>query len=256
MLHHQVCNKKLTDLPQPKGNTDEEIAILCERVEAMGVKIMALIPARANSKGLPGKNIISLNNKPLLAYSIESAFDVRVFDHVIVSTDSQEIADTARRHGAETPFLRPSIHAEDHSLLLNVENHALEQMTSQGFSADIIVSLYPTNPFRRIDMVTRLIGKLLDGYRSALIGAEVSYDPAHTYHENDAGQIVTSAPSASMQPRRGIYSLGLFVGRWVSEKIPTWGMFVEEAGCIEHLIDIDTVEDINAAKQLIKCHDI
>ena len=71
------------------------------------LKILALIPARSGSKGLPNKNIMPLNGKPLIAYSIEHALDTPEINRVIVSTDSKEYAKIARDYGAETPFIRP-----------------------------------------------------------------------------------------------------------------------------------------------------
>jgi len=70
--------------------------------------ILAIIPARGGSKGLPNKNIRLLNGKPLIKHAIEAAYNSAIFDKVIVSTDSQDIADVARAAGAEIPFLRPA----------------------------------------------------------------------------------------------------------------------------------------------------
>ena len=75
--------------------------------------MIAIIPARGGSKGLPGKNIRELNGKPLIAYAIDCARKARHIDRVIVSTDDSEIADVARQYGAEIPFLRPDYLASD-----------------------------------------------------------------------------------------------------------------------------------------------
>lgn len=238
--------------PLPDGCAEANYAALRRKSETMDVKMMALIPARGNSKGLPGKNIISLNEKPLLAYSVESALDVGVFDHIIVSTDSDEIAKVAKGCGAETPFIRPSQLAEDQSLIHDVENHAVEQMAERGFAADIIVSLYPTSPFRRRSMMVRLLLKLLEGYHLVHIGISVSCDPSMTYYEKEAGVVVHSDSGAGLSPSHGIYGLGLFAGRWVSDRFPTWGSYVEETDEPKHLVDIDTMADLENADRMIR----
>ena len=227
-------------------------AALKRKAEAMGVNIMALIPARLNSKGLPKKNITPLNGKPLLAYSIESALGVDVFDHVIVSTDSEKIAGIAREYGAETPFLRPPQLARDTSLLGGVETHAIEQMAQRGYHADIIVSLYPTSPFRHKALMIKLLLKLLEGYRSVHIGPSFSWNPSEIYFKDDEGTFVHTGNPAMLCPNKGVYILGLFVGRWVSDKRPNWGSYVEAPYAPEHLIDIDTMEDLETAKRMMR----
>lgn len=241
-------------LADPKANH----AVLKRKAEAMGVKIMALIPARLNSKGLPKKNITPLNGKPLLAYSIESALGVDVFDHVIVSTDSEKIAGIAREYGAETPFVRPPQLARDTSLLGGVETHAVEQMAQRGYHTDIIVSLFPTSPFRHKDLMIELLLKLLEGYRSVHIGPSVPWDPTEIYFENDEKTFVRIGSPAMLSPDKGVYRLGLFVGRWVSDRWPNWGSYVETPYAPEHFIDIDTMEDLETAECMmrdsISCH--
>ena len=88
-------------------------------------EVLAIIPARGGSKGLPGKNIRLLANHPLVAYSIKAALDSRAVSRVIVSTDSPEIAEVAKEYGAEVPFFRPAQYALDLSTDLEVFLHAL-----------------------------------------------------------------------------------------------------------------------------------
>jgi CMP-N-acetylneuraminic acid synthetase len=237
-----------SSLADPKANH----AALKRKAEAMGVNIMALIPARLNSKGLPRKNITPLNGKPLLAYSIESALGVEVFDHVIVSTDSEKIAGIAKEHGAETPFLRPPQLARDTSLLGDVETNAVEQMAQRGYHADIIVSLYPTSPFRHKALMIKLLLKLLEGYRSVHIGPSVTWDSSEIYFENEERTFVRIGNQAMLFPDKGVYRLGLFVGRWVSDRWPNWGSYVETPHAPEYFIDIDTMEDLETAERIIR----
>lgn len=95
-------------------------------------KFIAVIPARSGSKGLPGKNIKELCGKPLIVYTIETALKSKVFDKVIVSTDSMEIAEIAKKAGAEIPFLRPKELATDTADSMDVLIHAIKFWKKRG----------------------------------------------------------------------------------------------------------------------------
>lgn len=113
------------------------------------MSLIALIPARGGSKGVPRKNLAQLAGRPLIAYAIEAAVSAGCFDRVIVSTDDAEIADVARQYGAEVPFLRPEELADDMSLMLGVLCHALDWCGRFGQQVDAMVLLQPTSPLRR-----------------------------------------------------------------------------------------------------------
>ena len=93
-------------------------------------EVLAIIPARGGSKGIPRKNIKAFAGHPLIAYSIEAGLQARNVNRVIVSTDDEEIAAVARAYGAETPFLRPAEFAQDRTLDLPVFQHALEWLAA------------------------------------------------------------------------------------------------------------------------------
>src|SRR5690348_3540711 len=112
------------------------------------VRAVALIPARQGSKRVPGKNTRRLNGHPMLAYTIAPAIESGVFDAVIVSTDSEEIADIARHYGAEVPFLRPAALASDTSPDIEWLEYTLAELSRQGRSWDAFSLLRPTSPFR------------------------------------------------------------------------------------------------------------
>jgi N-acylneuraminate cytidylyltransferase len=116
---------------------------------------VALIPARAGSKRVPNKNIRLLDGHPLLAYSICAALDSGVFRRVIVSTESPEIAELAKRYGAEVPFLRPAEFAGDKSPDIEWIRHLLGELAARGEGADCFSILRPTSPFRRPDTIQR-----------------------------------------------------------------------------------------------------
>ncbi|RJQ36790.1 acylneuraminate cytidylyltransferase family protein [Candidatus Parcubacteria bacterium] len=111
--------------------------------------VLALIPARGGSKGVPKKNLRLLAGKPLIAYSIIAAKASPAIDRVIVSTDSEEIADVAKRYGAEVPFLRPAELAEDLTPDYPVFEHCLDWLEAhEKWKPDIVVHLRPTGPIR------------------------------------------------------------------------------------------------------------
>jgi N-acylneuraminate cytidylyltransferase/CMP-N,N'-diacetyllegionaminic acid synthase len=113
-----------------------------------GKTILALIPARGGSKGVPRKNIKLLLDKPLIAYTIEAALQVDFIDKVIVSTDDLEIAQISREYGAEVPFLRPYELATDEARSIDVILHAMDWMEKKHGAFNLILLLQPTSPFR------------------------------------------------------------------------------------------------------------
>jgi N-acylneuraminate cytidylyltransferase len=126
-------------------------------------EILAVIPARGGSKGLPGKNIRSFGGHPLIAWSIAAARQSALVTRVIVSTDDEGIAAVARAYRAETPFLRPATLAQDDTTDFPVFEHAVHWLAEhEGYHPDIVVQLRPTSPVRPIGLVERAIGSLLE----------------------------------------------------------------------------------------------
>jgi YrbI family 3-deoxy-D-manno-octulosonate 8-phosphate phosphatase len=125
-------------------------------------EILALIPARGGSKGIPRKNIRSFAGYPLLAWSIAAAKQAACVTRVIVSTDDEEIAAVARAYGAETPFLRPAEFAQDNITDLPVFEHALHWLeTNEDYQPEIVIQLRPTSPIRPRDCVDSAVNILL-----------------------------------------------------------------------------------------------
>lgn len=108
---------------------------------------IALIPARGGSKRIPGKNIKSFCGKPIIAYSIEAARNAGIFDRIIVSTDSEEIAGVADEYGAEIPFMRPAEIADDFATTAAVVRHGLAWLQKHGNPVQYACCLYATAPF-------------------------------------------------------------------------------------------------------------
>ncbi|MDL1912469.1 acylneuraminate cytidylyltransferase [Chloroflexi bacterium CFX6] len=126
-------------------------------------EILALIPARGGSKGIPRKNIRSFAGYPLIAWSIAAARQSALATRVIVSTDDEEIAAVAREFGAEVPFLRPSELAQDDTTDLPVFEHALKWLEeNEGYEPEIVVQLRPTSPLRPKGMADDAIRILLE----------------------------------------------------------------------------------------------
>jgi len=116
--------------------------------------IIGLIPARGGSKGVPRKNVREIEGNPLIAYAIECAKKCPSIDHVVVSTDDDEISRVAEKFGAEVPFLRPSELARDTAAMLPVLRHAVEFLEDHYKKRiDLVVLLDPTGPLRTVEDV-------------------------------------------------------------------------------------------------------
>lgn len=124
-------------------------------------RIIAVIPARSGSKGLPGKNIRVLNGKPLIAHSIIQARETGVIDEIFLSTDSREYADIAIQYGANVPFLRSAELASDSASTWDCVREALKKYHALGKAYDIFIVLQPTSPLRTasdiIDVIKQMV---------------------------------------------------------------------------------------------------
>ena len=125
-------------------------------------KICAIIPARGGSKSIPKKNILNIKGYPLIAYSIALAKLSKKIDRVIVTTDSEEIADIAKKYGAEVPFLRPKEFSEDASTDKEFLDHAIAWFEkNEGKAPDYFVHLRPTSPLRNPEKIDEAIDLML-----------------------------------------------------------------------------------------------
>ena len=123
-------------------------------------RALGIVPARSGSKGVPGKNVRLLAGRPLLDYTACAARESGVLDRVILSTDSEEIADVGRRCGLEVPFIRPVHLAADDTPMLPVVRHAVDTLAANGWLAELIVLLQPTSPLRRAAHVRDAVDRL------------------------------------------------------------------------------------------------
>lgn len=151
-----------------------------------GKSVLAIVPARGGSKGLPGKNIRMFCGKPLIAWSIEAGLSSRYVDKLWVSTDSAEIAAAAKVCGAEVPFLRPAELATDSATSAEVVIHAIQFAEAQGLSFDIIALLEPTSPLRESVDIDGALEKLaLSAATASVVGVSVveAVHPAYLFRE-------------------------------------------------------------------------
>ncbi len=138
-------------------------------------RILAIIPARGGSKGVPGKNLMPLGGKPLIAWSIEQALSAAGVTDTVVSTDSEEIAEVARAAGAQAPFLRPAELATDTAPTEPVMRHALEEMEAREGRYDAVLLLQPTSPLRLAGTIDRAIGEFAATGADSLLGVVASH---------------------------------------------------------------------------------
>jgi CMP-N,N'-diacetyllegionaminic acid synthase len=154
------------------------------------MKILAIIPARGGSKGVPGKNIKELGGKPLIAYTIESALQSALLTKVIVSTDSLEIMEIAQQWKAEVPFQRPAELAEDDTTSLAVVQHSLRFYEEKGEGFDAVCLLQPTSPFREAGFIDGAIRQFMLSNADALVSVlpvPHEFNPHWTFKTNDKG---------------------------------------------------------------------
>jgi CMP-N-acetylneuraminic acid synthetase len=142
------------------------------------MNLLAIIPARGGSKGIPRKNLAPVAGRPLLAWTCRAALESRSLTRVILSTEDSEIADRGREFGVEVPFLRPPELAQDETPTLPVIRHALEFLAErEGCRPDAIVLLQPTAPLRRAEHIDGAVARMGETGADAVVS--VSPVPAH-----------------------------------------------------------------------------
>lgn len=147
-----------------------------------GKKVLAVVPARMGSKGLPGKNTLSLCGKPLIVWTLEKAKVSKYIDHILVTTDSKLTQEIALNCGVEAPFLRPKDLSSDTATSIDVVKHCLdfyEKEYSQTF--DLVILLEPTSPLREegdIDQMLEILVDNFENFDSIISVGEVSEHPS------------------------------------------------------------------------------
>ena len=166
---------------------------------------VAIVPARAGSKGIPGKNIRPLCGKPLLAYTAEVIRTAGIFDHALLTTDTEEIAKVGRAFGLEAPFLRPEELAGDDTPMLPVLEHALSWLERDGTNIDIVVLLQPTQPMRTAEDVVRAVTRLKEQRCDSVASVVVlppHMCPDYVMRIDEQGRLVNFLPEGARVTRR------------------------------------------------------
>ena len=157
------------------------------------LRVLAVISARAGSKGVPGKNLRMLGDRPLIGHMIAAARAARRTGRVVLSTEDGEIARVGQQYGAETPFLRPNDLAGDLVPLTAVSKHAMEAMDALGYRADIVVQLAPTCPFIRPATIDRAVALVMEpGVDSAVTLKRIEHE--HPYRAKELAPDGTFGP--------------------------------------------------------------
>ncbi len=169
------------------------------------MKILAIIPARGGSKGVPGKNIKLLNGKPLLAYTTEVALQSQLLSKVILSSDDYQIIETAKNLGVEVPFVRPAELSQDDSPTINLVLHALKWFEKKNIIFDAICLLQPTSPFRTVDFLDNAIKKFIESGCDSLVSVlkvPHEFNPHWTFEVNEKGNLKIATGESNIIGRR------------------------------------------------------
>lgn len=208
------------------------------------------IPARGGSTRLPGKNLRKLNGVPLLAYTVLLAVRLPRVDHVVVNTDSVEIAEVARHCGAEVPFLRPKSISGRKASLEDAEKLLLQQLEQQGVNVESIVTLLPTSPFRNLGRVSEMVRDLAIYKRVATAHyVRVQWDD-YLISINGETELLSRSMSRKIPEGCYIKTNGQFFGRHRELELKRTSLYYMINDPVE-LVDIDTDQDLKTAEAIL-----
>lgn len=228
------------------------------------MKILGLIPARGNSKGVPRKNIKLLAGKPLLQYTTDIALECKELSKVILSSDDQEIIQKGLDLGIEVPFTRPDNLAEDKTPTLPVILHALEYYKAQGEVFDAVCLLQVTSPFRTLELLNKAIKTFKTEKTDSLVSVlEVphEYNPHWTFLSPDNKHLQISTGDKKIIPRRQELPKSYF--RDGSIYITKTSVLEEQKSLYgesisyvvsdrDRYVNIDTLSDWELAEEMVK----
>ncbi|MEL6737837.1 MAG: pseudaminic acid cytidylyltransferase [Pseudomonadota bacterium] len=220
---------------------------------------IAIIPARGGSKRIPRKNIKLFAGKPMIGYAIEAALASNTIEHVVVSTDDEQIAEVARESGAEVPFLRPAHLADDFTPTVPVIAHAIEACQALGWSIDYACCIYPGVPFIRNEDIEAALALLIERGSSGYAFPVAEYpSPIQRALKRDAnGALAPFDPSQTITRTQDLepafYDAGQFY--WGSAQGWSEGLDIHaNAHSIilpaSRVVDIDTPDDWARAEAL------
>lgn len=228
------------------------------------MRILAIIPARGGSKGVPGKNIKLLNGKPLLAYTSEIALKSKYLSEVILSSEDENIINVAKSIGLNVPFIRPLTLAQDDTPSIDVITHALEWFGNQSVFFDAVCLLQVTCPFRTLNFLEESIVKFIDSGCDSLVSVQKvphEFNPHWTFEINKDGNLKIATGDDTIISRR--QELPLAYHRDGSIYITKTEVLLKESSLYgktitfsesstDFNVNIDTPADWEKAEQLIK----
>ena len=226
-------------------------------------KILAIIPARGGSKGIPRKNIKDLAGKPLIAWTIQAAQESRALDRIIVSTDDEEISQVSHKFGAEVPFLRPSELASDTAKSIDVVLHLLNKLAEdEHYFPDAVMLLQPTSPLRRSTDILAVIKLLQENETAdAVISVSQVEHPISWLKEMDPdgklNPLVETSPIFRRQDAKQVYELNGSIYLLKTAAIQKEQTFLPKNtyGYVmpfENSIDIDSPLDFRIAEMIVR----
>lgn len=170
-----------------------------------GKSVLAIVPARAGSKGLPNKNIMPIAGKPLIAWTLEQALDSRLVDAIFVSTDSEMALEIAREYSAvRAPSLRPRELAQDTTPSIDVIEHVIRTLREQGETFDYTVLLEPTSPLREPNDIDNMIALLHEQAASfdSIVSVGIARQSPALMKRLDGNRLVRYDPALPVSTRR------------------------------------------------------
>jgi len=227
------------------------------------MKTLGLITARGGSKGIPGKNLVPLGGKPLIAWTLEAARAATSLTRIVVSTDDPAIATECRLRGMDVPFLRPAELASDTASHIAVVDHALDWLrSSDRFEPDAVVLLQPTSPLRTAGDIDACVDLAVRKAAPAVVSVcDADDHPFLVKKLNDRGELedfVSSGLAYARRqdfPRAYVLNGAVYVNR--TESLRKARSFVPP-GAIPYVmsrrnsIDIDTPEDLEKVEAILK----
>jgi len=219
-----------------------------------------IIPARGGSKGILGKNIKLLNNKPLIGYTIDAAKEVTINDHIIVSTDSEEIKRVVEGLGLKVPFLRPPHIATDEANSYDVVMHAVDYLMNKGITPNPIILLQPTSPFRKAIHIKEALSLYSDDIDMVVSVTETKSNPYYfLFEENEEGYLQKSKEGNFTRrqdcPKVWEYNGAIYImntNSLKSKPISDFNKVIKYEMTEETSLDIDTELDWIIAETIIK----
>lgn len=221
-------------------------------------KIAIIIPARKGSKGIPNKNIVLLNGIPLVEHTIKEAKKIESVDKIIVSTDSEQVCDIARKYDIDVKGLRPAELANDTAVLYDALRYEINKYNLIEDGYDVIILLQPTSPLRRSYMIEESLIKFIDeNQESAVSISDVAEHPVFMRTINEENELIKILDVDSTIRRQDLpkyYKVNgmIYINRikdiankYMSLNDNKYPIIIPK----EYAIDIDTLEDLKIAQQ-------